>query len=204
MAHSIASSTDSIDGYDSFENTNNKKKRKIPLSGGLAAHAPSLSASLSNDLANMGLTNSRESDDLLDDGEDGIGHYHRGSSPAVASVSGTGISGAGRGRFGRNGRRETMGRGPLTVSGSAGNLTGGRAGLAYSGMHGMAFFWLRGRWLIKNCRASHQGAGYHLRCHRGGCHESSHTIKRTGKHQSPGAVPTESLRRGQYAIHIHL
>lgn len=29
------SSTSSADGYESFENTNNKKKRKIPLSGGL-------------------------------------------------------------------------------------------------------------------------------------------------------------------------
>ena len=33
LAQSVASSNDSVDGYDSFENTNNKKKRKIPTSG---------------------------------------------------------------------------------------------------------------------------------------------------------------------------
>ncbi|GAD97666.1 hypothetical protein NFIA_078450 [Paecilomyces variotii No. 5] len=45
------------DGYDAFENTNNKKKRKIPTSGNLGSHHSTLSA----DLANMGISSSASS-----------------------------------------------------------------------------------------------------------------------------------------------
>ncbi|KAL4952239.1 hypothetical protein BDW69DRAFT_185601 [Aspergillus filifer] len=42
------------DGYDAFENTNNKKKRKIPTPGHLGSHH----SSLSPEFATMGLANS--------------------------------------------------------------------------------------------------------------------------------------------------
>ena len=115
LTHSVTSSNDSVDGYDSFENTNNKKKRKIPTSGSLSHH-PSLSASLSSDLANMGISNLDSS--VSQDGSDGgVGQYYgSGNSAMPATASGTGISGAGRGRYGRSGRRETSGRSPLGVS----------------------------------------------------------------------------------------
>ena len=116
LTHSVTSSNDSVDGYDSFENTNNKKKRKIPTSGSVGGHHPSLSASLSNDLANMGLS-SLDSSASQDGNDGGIGHYYgSGSSAIPATATGTGISGAGRGRYGRSGRRETSGRSPLGVS----------------------------------------------------------------------------------------
>lgn len=73
---SIASSTD---GYESFENTSNKKKRKIPLSGG--PHPSSLSA----ELANMGISSDKHDS----------AHSRDSSSP------GAGLSGAGRGRYGK-------------------------------------------------------------------------------------------------------
>ena len=107
---SIASSNDSADGYDSFENTSNKKKRKIPTSTNFNA---SMSTSLAQDLANMGLTNI-----TIDSTDNGANHYSSVAMPA--NSSGTGISGAGRGRFGRNGRRDPSGRQPLhsSVNGS--------------------------------------------------------------------------------------
>ena len=107
-----ASSNDSVDGYDSFENTNNKKKRKIPTSGGLSNHH---ATSLSSELANMGISNG---DVGSQDGSDGgiSQYYGTGSSAMPAVHGGTGISGAGRGRYGRSGRRDASGRSPLGVS----------------------------------------------------------------------------------------
>ena len=116
FSHSVASSNDSIDGYDSFENTNNKKKRKIPTSGPLGNQNPPFSSSLSQDLANMGLSNG-EGFDIQDSSGIVQGHhYDTGSSTVLATQPGNGISGSGRGRFGRPGRREISGRGPLTSS----------------------------------------------------------------------------------------
>ncbi|KAF1994278.1 hypothetical protein P154DRAFT_38023 [Amniculicola lignicola CBS 123094] len=90
------STASSIDGYESFENTNNKKKRKIPNMGGTSTHT-----NLSAELANMGIAHAQEAAGI-DDG-DGPGRYY-GSAPSTPqhSVAGTGISGAGRGRFGRS------------------------------------------------------------------------------------------------------
>ncbi|KAK2756580.1 hypothetical protein FQN54_005473 [Arachnomyces sp. PD_36] len=95
------------DGYDAFENTNNKKKRKIPTSGNAGTH----NSSLSTDLANMGLSCSTPSGSV-DDGS-GTGPYHGTGTPA--SPVGNGISGPGRGRYGRNAGRNTTGRTPLDV-----------------------------------------------------------------------------------------
>ena len=113
-----ASSADSVDGYDSFENTNNKKKRKIPTSGSLGNHHSSLSA----DMAQMGISSPRELDSGQADADGGVSQYYgSGSSAIPAGNAGTGISGAGRGRFGRSGARNTSGRSPLGVSTNGSN-----------------------------------------------------------------------------------
>ncbi|WPH05123.1 Hypothetical protein R9X50_00802500 [Acrodontium crateriforme] len=85
------STASSADGYESFENTSNKKKRKIPLSGTSSMHQSQLSA----EMASMGINQNEE---VLDDSGTMTQYYN--SSPA-APAAGTGISGAGRGRYGR-------------------------------------------------------------------------------------------------------
>lgn len=119
MPMSTTSSQDSVDGYDSFENTNNKKKRKIPTSGGLGGHH----SSLSTEMAHMGISSSPPPDT-----DGGVGHYYgTGSSAVPATASGTGISGAGRGRYGRAAPRVPSGRSPLGVSTNGSNaLQAGR------------------------------------------------------------------------------
>ena len=113
IPQSAASSGDSVDGYDSFENTNNKKKRKIPTSGSLGSHQSSLSA----DMAQMGISSARDIDVGQSESDGGVGHYYGTGNSAVPAVSsGTGISGAGRGRYGRAGTRYHNGRSPLGVS----------------------------------------------------------------------------------------
>ena len=122
---SAASSVDAVDGYDSFENTNNKKKRKIPTSGSLGIHQLSLSA----DLANMGISPSRDTEVMQSDSDGRVGQYYgTGSSAIPAVTSGTGLSGPGRGRFGRVASRNFGGRCPLGVSTNGSNTLLGRAG----------------------------------------------------------------------------
>ena len=125
-AQSTASSNDSVDGYDSFENTNNKKKRKIPTSGSLGNHHSSLSA----EMASMGLSPTHEADTVQGNSEDGVGQYYgTGSSAIPVTMSGTGISGAGRGRYGRTGARTTTARSPLGISTNGSNAwQAGRTG----------------------------------------------------------------------------
>ena len=113
IPQSTTSSGDSVDGYDSFENTNNKKKRKIPTSGSLGSHQTSLSA----DMAQMGISSARDMEVAQSESDSGVGHYYgTGNSAVLAVSSGTGISGAGRGRYGRGGTRFHSGRSPLGVS----------------------------------------------------------------------------------------
>ena len=113
IPQSTASSGDSVDGYDSFENTNNKKKRKIPTSGSLGSHQSSLSA----DMAHMGISSARDVDVGQSESDSGVGHYYGSGNSAIPAASpGTGISGAGRGRYGRAGTRYHNGRSPLGVS----------------------------------------------------------------------------------------
>ena len=114
VPQSIESSADSVDGYDSFENTNNKKKRKIPTNGN---HHSSLSA----EMASMGISFTRDIDVSQADQDGGVGHYYGTGSSAVPTKSGTGISGAGRGRYGRGGARRRSARSPLGVSLTAHN-----------------------------------------------------------------------------------
>ena len=113
IAPSAASSGDSIDGYDSFENTNNKKKRKIPISGSLGNHS-----SLSTDMAHMDISLTRDIDASQIDPEVSVGQYYGSGSSAVANSTShaSGISGSGRGRFGRSNMRHYGGRSPLGLS----------------------------------------------------------------------------------------
>lgn len=111
------SAASSADGYDSFENTNNKKKRKIPTAGemngahGLGDHGLNDAHSLPGGLA---VTPDRS-------GENG----NSTSAPYYGSgnfvPAGQNISGPGRGRFGR----ARNGRSPLqTLSDASGNWLG--------------------------------------------------------------------------------
>lgn len=103
---SVASSAD---GYESFENSSNKKKRKIPLS---SASGSMHHSSLSAELASMGLSR----DSAIDDPSDTRGstsglHADSAAGPSSAAANGicgagTGISGAGRGRYGRKDGRD--------------------------------------------------------------------------------------------------
>ncbi|KAJ4386364.1 hypothetical protein N0V93_009259 [Gnomoniopsis smithogilvyi] len=111
------SAASSADGYDSFENTNNKKKRKIPTAGemngghGLGDHGLNDAHSLPGGLA---VTPDRS-------GENGnssaIAYYGSGSFMST----GQNVSGPGRGRFGR----ARSGRSPLqTLADTSGNWLG--------------------------------------------------------------------------------
>ena len=128
VSQSTASSNDSIDGYDSFENTNNKKKRKIPMSGSLGNHQ----SSLSTDMAQMGLSSAQDIDTSLAEVDSGIGHYYGSGSSAIPTVpSGNGISGAGRGRYSRTSTRRHSGRSPLGVSVNGSNTLQANRSLQY-------------------------------------------------------------------------
>ncbi|PGG99859.1 hypothetical protein AJ80_09281 [Polytolypa hystricis UAMH7299] len=94
------------DGYDAFENTNNKKKRKIPTSGNLGSHS-----NLSADISNMGL--SAGGNGVSSDDGSGTGSYYGTGHPA--SPAGSGMSGPGRGRYGRAAARSLSGRMPFSV-----------------------------------------------------------------------------------------
>lgn len=118
MPQSTGSSGDSIDGYDSFENTNNKKKRKVPMSGSLGSHQSSLAA----EMAQMGISSTRDIDVTYAEADGGVGHYYgTGSSAKPSTSAGNGISGAGRGRYGKAGPKNYSGRSPLGVSTNGSN-----------------------------------------------------------------------------------
>lgn len=113
------------DGYDAFENTNNKKKRKIPTPGNLGGHH----SALSPDFASMGLTSSTPPPAASANDANNVGTYYGSGHPA--SPVGNGISGSGRGRLGRA-VRSTSGR-PMSVNGWANcRPTGRRDGLVSS------------------------------------------------------------------------
>lgn len=134
----------SADGYESFENTSNKKKRKIPLS---SANSSLQQHQLSAEMANMGLNGGL--DGAADDGgpvpvavQHQAPHHlpnaHAAPAP-LATASGTGISGAGRGRYGRqngygrNGERRPLGN---SMSGGNGSYAPPRSGAAKNGETG--------------------------------------------------------------------
>ncbi|KAL4961816.1 uncharacterized protein BDV14DRAFT_115381 [Aspergillus stella-maris] len=90
------------DGYDAFENTNNKKKRKIPTPGNLGSHH----SSLSPEFATMGLANSGQQHSISPGDGGHVSTFYGTGSPA--SPVGSGMSGSGRGRLGRQGRRASI------------------------------------------------------------------------------------------------
>lgn len=102
----LISASSSVDGYESFENTNNKKKRKSL--GNVGGHH----SRLSPEMASMGISST--ADDAADD-RNGTGQYY-GSGASAGTASGTGISGAGRGRYGRSSGRAPTERRPLGTS----------------------------------------------------------------------------------------
>ncbi|RFU32436.1 hypothetical protein B7463_g3937, partial [Scytalidium lignicola] len=105
------STTSSVDGYDSFENTNNKKKRKIPTPGESSLNG----IHLSSDLAGIGISSTAD-DSISEEVVSGSGSYH-----LPGGIQG--ISGAGRGRYGRI----RNGRSPLrTLSDTSSNWGNGR------------------------------------------------------------------------------
>ena len=121
-----ASTASSADGYESFENTSNKKKRKIPLSAASSMHQSQLSA----EMASMGISGG-SMDGAVDDGHGGGGvavQQPHALPPAAANL-GTRISGAGRGRYGRqsgrndHGMRRPLGNSSMSaVNGSSSRL----------------------------------------------------------------------------------
>jgi len=118
--HKPGSTSSSVDGYESFENTNNKKKRKIPNMGGSNTHPTSLSA----EMANMGISHP---DDMLGSvsrhASAQISVYDSAPTTPQHANSGTGISGAGRGRFGRS----ASGRSERRVLGNSANMGNAKA-----------------------------------------------------------------------------
>ena len=121
IEQSTVSENDSVDGYDSFENTNNKKKRKIPTSGSLGTHH----TSLSSDLANMGITPGHAVDANGDaDRPDFPDADDLANDPAMSCMNG--FSGSGRGLFGPANNRLVSRRSPLGVSANGLNAQNSR------------------------------------------------------------------------------
>jgi hypothetical protein len=105
------SQASSADGYESFENMSNKKKRKIPQSGiGGHGHHNSLSA----DMANITISQRDGTGSEPDDGTgySGTSYGYAHNSPGNTAA---GLSGPGRGRYGRSGRG-SLDRRPLGAS----------------------------------------------------------------------------------------
>lgn len=209
---SVASSAD---GYESFENTSNKKKRKIPLSSASSMHQSSLSA----EMASMGINN-------FDGTPDEYPHAQRphhagpGSSP-----SGTGISGAGRGRYGRqtirdvrrplaNGTMNTInGYGPKaparSVSGSEVRSVGESSHAAFPNFEKAgAFHHNLGKALTTACFIHRHLVRKHRRHHIASDQDRSrartaHAAEGQRERQSSATICL-SLRHSQDSIHLHL
>ena len=114
------SANSSVDGDESFENTNTKK-RKIPLSNGLGAHHAALSA----EMANMGISGGEaEATAGADDPVRAVGTYY-GTGLAVppGSAAAYGMPSPGRSRHSRSGRG-SLERRPLGTSTNGVNYSG--------------------------------------------------------------------------------
>ncbi|KAH1487098.1 hypothetical protein LV164_003438 [Aspergillus fumigatus] len=118
----IKSSSTGPDGYDAFENTNNKKKRKIPTPGNLGSHH----STLSPEFANMGLASSAQASSTTVNEVNNVGTYYGTGSPASPGLGG--ISGPGRGRLGRHPSRSGPSRNSLSAHSQIGWPTARAAG----------------------------------------------------------------------------
>jgi hypothetical protein len=122
----VDSANSSVDGDEGFENTNNKKKRKIPQSRDTvytAAGNASLT-SMSADMANLGLS-SKESATVagaerIDSNQRSLNNTNHAADQSPGNAA---IGTAGRARFGRL-NRQNYERRPLAASTNALNLTG--------------------------------------------------------------------------------
>ncbi|XXH02719.1 hypothetical protein Hte_009104 [Hypoxylon texense] len=112
------STTSSVDGYESFENSNNKKKRKIPTAGETILNG----THVLNDLGALGGSSGTAAGDdgsLEASGATSATYYQ----PGGPTTNGQGISGPGRGRYGR----VRNGRSPLRVLSDPNSIWGSRA-----------------------------------------------------------------------------
>lgn len=108
----------STDGYDSFENTNNKKKRKIPTAGEVILNG----THPLNDQATLGILSAAAS--VEEDGPESVAvasaPYYQTAGPAISNQ---GISGSSRGRY----ARVRNGRSPLRTLSDPNSLWPGRS-----------------------------------------------------------------------------
>lgn len=94
------SATSSMDGYDLFENTNNKKKRKIPSAGDAMLNG---TQSLNNEIGSLAIsagTGNSPTNETHNDRASPISSTHPNTSTFITNNHG--ISGPGRGRLGRS------------------------------------------------------------------------------------------------------
>lgn len=101
------SSTSSADGYESFENTNNKKKRKIPISNGTPASMPT------------GVEGP-----VVKSAEITYAEPRNHGLPLPSPTAGSGMSEPGRGRFSRAIGRSSAERKPLASTFANGAFRG--------------------------------------------------------------------------------
>lgn len=114
------SATSSIDGYDSLENTNNKKKRKIPSAGDSSLSG---THALNDEISSLAI--SKANFGLKKDLNDEVTYSQTSTYSAANALitSAQGISGPGRGRMGRT----RNGRSPLRTLPDGNNTWAGRA-----------------------------------------------------------------------------
>ncbi|KAF5019698.1 hypothetical protein F66182_8295 [Fusarium sp. NRRL 66182] len=114
------SATSSADGYDSFENSNNKKKRKIPSAGDATLNG---THALNNEIGSLAISASTGTPPTNETVND-ITYSHSNVHPSTGSftTNNQGISGPGRGRLGRS----RNGRSPLRALSDGNNTWAGR------------------------------------------------------------------------------
>ncbi|KAL7808276.1 hypothetical protein V8C26DRAFT_432424 [Trichoderma gracile] len=116
----VPSAASSVDGYESFENTNNKKKRKIPTTGdSLASNGLSLSSDAT------ALSTAVRSQSPTKETDSNKGQLLPSNPAANGSFvpSSQGLSGPGRGRLGRS----RNGRSPLRTLSDGSNAWSSRS-----------------------------------------------------------------------------
>jgi hypothetical protein len=122
----VDSANSSVDGDESFENTNNKKKRKIPQPQHSMSSAGTLLTNVSTDMANLGLSSKEADSSAGAEAMDGESVYHSPGgtvSLSPTSMANSGLPGSGRRPYGRSGRG-SLDRRPLTTSTNALNFSG--------------------------------------------------------------------------------
>ncbi|KAL7802433.1 hypothetical protein V8C44DRAFT_284499 [Trichoderma aethiopicum] len=116
----VPSAASSVDGYESFENTNNKKKRKIPTTGDSLANN---GLSLSSDVAALATAARSQSPAKETDSNRGQLVPPSPSGNGCYVPSSQGLSGPGRGRLGRS----RNGRSPLRALSDGSNAWSSRS-----------------------------------------------------------------------------